>query len=73
MLKYLGQNHDWGTVQTIGFDLDGTLYDEYEFIAQVYRPIATILGNATKEEIGRMYEKLLHRSMGRSRKKIACF
>ncbi len=30
---------DWSTIRYVGFDLDGTLYDEFEFIAQVYREI----------------------------------
>ncbi|MDR1658501.1 MAG: HAD family hydrolase [Deltaproteobacteria bacterium] len=27
---------DWDPVQAVGFDMDGTLYDEFDFIRQVY-------------------------------------
>lgn len=32
---------DWDTYTTIGFDMDGTLYDEYLFIKQAYLEIST--------------------------------
>ena len=35
----------WDTVRAIGFDMDGTLYDEYDFIQQVYCEINTKLIN----------------------------
>lgn len=59
MLKFLHQTLDWDSVQTVGFDLDGTLYDEYDFIAQVYRPIAKSLVEVAGGEIEVMYERLL--------------
>jgi HAD superfamily hydrolase (TIGR01549 family) len=40
MLSALYPEIDWPQIRCVGFDLDGTLYDEYEFIDQVY---ATIL------------------------------
>ena len=61
MPKYLHQSLDWGSVQAVGFDLDGTLYDEYEFIAQVYRPIAMKLAQAAGGEVEAMYDSLLQR------------
>jgi FMN phosphatase YigB (HAD superfamily) len=59
MPKYLHQSLDWGSVQAVGFDLDGTLYDEYEFIAQVYRPIAMKLAQATGGDVEATYTSLL--------------
>jgi FMN phosphatase YigB (HAD superfamily) len=61
MLKFLHKELDWETVKAVGFDLDGTLYDEYEFIAQVYRPIAMKLIEATGDDFESMYSCLLQR------------
>jgi len=57
----LHQSLDWESVQAVGFDLDGTLYDEFEFIAQVYRPIAQSLAEVAGGETGAMYDYLLQR------------
>lgn len=40
MLKSLFPQIDWDSIAVVGFDMDGTLYDETDFIAQVYHPIA---------------------------------
>jgi phosphoglycolate phosphatase-like HAD superfamily hydrolase len=40
MLKCLYPEVDWNAIDTIGFDMDGTLYDEAEFISQAYQPIS---------------------------------
>lgn len=39
MLNALYSDIDWNNITTIGFDMDGTLYDEYNFINQVYSAI----------------------------------
>jgi len=39
MLNVLYSNIDWQHIKTVGFDMDGTLYDEYDFIKQVYYKI----------------------------------
>ena len=41
MLSALYPNINWSEIDCIGLDLDGTLYDEYEFIKQVYYSILT--------------------------------
>ena len=61
MLKFLHQTLDWDSVQTVGFDLDGTLYDEYDFIAQVYRPIAKSLVEVAGGDTDAIYDRLLQR------------
>lgn len=43
MLKSLYPHIDWGVVRIVGCDMDGTLYDEADFISQVYRDIAELL------------------------------
>lgn len=43
MLKSLYPQIDWKTVRAVGFDMDGTLYDEAEFVSQVYEPISVRL------------------------------
>lgn len=40
MLNVLFEQVNWQTVDHIGFDMDGTLYDEYEFIIQPYSEIS---------------------------------
>lgn len=40
MLNVLYKNIDWNNIENVGFDLDGTLYDEFNFIEQVYEKIA---------------------------------
>lgn len=61
MLRSLYPRVDWDAVHIIGFDMDGTLYDEAEFIAQVYRPIAGVLAAATGEDRDTMYARLMRR------------
>jgi len=39
MLNALYKDIDWKNIKTVGFDMDGTLYDEYDFINQVYSEI----------------------------------
>jgi len=43
MMRSLYENVHWDKVKFVGFDMDGTLYDEYDFIVQVYKEIATLL------------------------------
>lgn len=40
MLNCLYKNIDWSSISYVGFDMDGTLYDEFDFIRQVYSQIA---------------------------------
>jgi len=34
---------DWAAIEWVGFDIDGTVYDEFEFIVQVYQEICSQL------------------------------
>ena len=43
MLKSLYPRVDWDAVHIVGCDMDGTLYDEADFISQVYRAITKLL------------------------------
>lgn len=61
MLKFLHETFDWPSVEAVGFDLDGTLYDEYDFIEQVYYPIAVKLVEATGGELEPTYNWMLRR------------
>jgi FMN phosphatase YigB (HAD superfamily) len=36
MLNALYKDINWDDIETVGFDMDGTLYDEFEFIKQVF-------------------------------------
>jgi FMN phosphatase YigB (HAD superfamily) len=54
MLKSLYPLINWDIIRIAGFDLDGTLYDEMDFIMQVYKPISDILAklcNSSPEQI----------------------
>lgn len=41
----MSANIPWDKIKAIGFDMDGTLYDEFEFINQVYKEIANLLAS----------------------------
>ena len=47
MMKYLYPQIDWEPIKYVGFDLDGTLYDESNFISQVYEKIASVISKKT--------------------------
>jgi putative hydrolase of the HAD superfamily len=38
-MKYLSNQINWQEVKAIGFDLDGTIYDEFDFIKSAYTAI----------------------------------
>ncbi|QPK63127.1 HAD family hydrolase [Methylomonas sp. LL1] len=59
MLKSLYPTVDWQDVKAVGFDLDGTLYDEFDFISQVYGPIADKIAAAAGSDYSYMYNVLL--------------
>jgi putative hydrolase of the HAD superfamily len=58
-MKFLYPNINWDEIKVIGFDLDGTLYDEYDFIKQVYIPISKIIAAETNESWQGVYSYLL--------------
>ena len=72
MLKYSHKTPDWNLVDSVGFDLDGTLYDEFEFISQVYHPISLILSEALNKDPFSIYDTLIKRweKMGSSYNRI---
>lgn len=41
-MNYLYKNIDFNNIDYVGFDMDGTLYDEFEFIVQPYKLIADL-------------------------------
>lgn len=47
MMSVLYSDIDWTKVEYVGFDMDGTLYDEYDFIKQAYYEINAKLINDT--------------------------
>ena len=48
-MKYLCNEIPWEDIKAIGFDMDGTLYDEFDFIIQVYEPIASLFYNSISD------------------------
>lgn len=58
MLKSSFPQLNWDEIVAIGFDLDGTLYDEYDFIHQAYLPIADLFAREC-----RMDARYLHRTL----------
>ena len=61
MLKSLYPGIDWNSVEIIGFDMDGTLYDEFDFISQVYKPIAERIAAACNDTVPAIYSRMLKR------------
>lgn len=49
------ENDDYGVV---GFDLDGTLYDEFDFVKQVYKPISHRISESLFAEEQVIYDQL---------------
>ncbi len=44
--------------KTIGFDLDGTIYDEYDFISQAYKPVSEIISHRLNQDPTIIYSRL---------------
>lgn len=61
MLKSLYPTVNWDKVRSVGFDLDGTLYDEFNFIEQVYRPIGRYLAGICMGDEKEIYVYMLQR------------
>lgn len=61
MLKSLYPRINWSLIEYVGFDLDGTLYDEFEFIAQAYRPVAERIAHHTGQTFSSVYESMTKR------------
>ena len=61
MLKSLYPEISWDEVDIIGLDMDGTLYDEIDFISQVYRPIAFKLATVGKRSPEEIYSWMISR------------
>ena len=63
MMKYLYPQINWEPIKYVGFDLDGTLYDESNFISQVYEKIASVISKKTGSNadliFSNMYKKWL--------------
>ncbi len=51
MLNILYKNISWNNIDYVGFDLDGTLYDEFDFIDNSYSNISNFL------EVNSVYKK----------------
>lgn len=50
MKNFLFDKINWKNIEYIGFDMDGTLYDEFEFIEQVYSEISKQFKNKSAKE-----------------------
>lgn len=61
MLKSLFPSIEWDYIKVVGFDLDGTLYDESEFIAQVYKPVAEFLAETCSGNKTEIYSWMVDR------------
>jgi putative hydrolase of the HAD superfamily len=61
MLKSLYPEISWNEIHIIGLDMDGTLYDEIDFISEVYRPIASKLACFAERDAEEIYSSMLLR------------
>jgi len=59
-MKFLPDTIYWNNIKAVGFDMDGTLYDEFEFITQVYVPISKIF-TQNEKEAEKIYVNMLER------------
>jgi putative hydrolase of the HAD superfamily len=50
MMKYLFPEIEWSKIKAVGFDMDGTLYDEFDFIQQAYKVISTNFEKENKSD-----------------------
>lgn len=70
MLNALFPEIPWDRIRCVGFDLDGTLYDEFAFIGQVYRAIlqdsAPLFGDAG-QALAYMLDRWLEKGSSYSR------
>jgi len=60
MKNFLFPQIKWNKVRYVGFDLDGVLYDEFEFIEQAYDQVTNLFNNKTlvkRYMLGRWLEK----------------
>ena len=48
MTKSFIDRYSFSDYEYIGFDIDGTLYDEFSFVSQAYKPIASFLSKKYK-------------------------
>ena len=46
-------------IKCIGFDMDGTLYDEYQFIEQAYKSVAEYIGEIGKKDKDTIYDFMI--------------
>ena len=51
-MRYLLKNNiiDWSIIKVIGFDIDGTLYDEFDFILEIYKKISIFFAENSSNE-----------------------
>lgn len=61
MTKFLPFNRLIDSSEIVGFDMDGTLYDEFDFIRQVYVPIAAVLGDDNNSSLESRLQFMLNR------------
>ena len=71
-MKSLYPSIDWNSIKMVGFDLDGTLYEEFDFIYQVYDNISKLISKYVGENSDFVFDYLLEvwMSKGSSYNKI---
>ena len=58
-MKSLYPSIDWNNIKVVGFDLDGTLYDEFDFIIQVYSEISILISRYIGEKSEFIFNHLI--------------
>ncbi len=59
MLRFSTNNAEFNEFDLFAFDMDGTLYDEFDFIRQAYAPVAKYIAGADETKYKRIYIYLL--------------
>lgn len=56
MQKFSTSNLDFASIDIYGFDLDGTLYDEFEFVSQTYHYIAEYIAEKSEKSVDKILQ-----------------
>ena len=64
MMKYLYPQINWEPIKYVGFDLDGTLYDESNFISQVYKKVASVISKNTGSNADLIFSNMYKNILG---------
>lgn len=60
-MRFTAPDIKWDKIKFVGFDLDGTLYDEFDFISQVYKDISIYFSDKLNTPWEEIYQQMILR------------